>query len=91
LDTIGITDPSLVSIDEDAVLAEGAMLQSHEVKNGILSFSLIRIDQRSSTGPYALLKRGTMIKDGDEVLALTSSKQRKSDAPIKRGERLQPY
>ncbi|KAE8731628.1 Cell differentiation, Rcd1-like protein isoform 1 [Hibiscus syriacus] len=34
LDTIYITDPSLVSIGDGAVISEGALIQSHEVKNG---------------------------------------------------------
>ncbi|KAL2236346.1 UNVERIFIED_CONTAM: Long-chain-fatty-acid--AMP ligase FadD28 [Sesamum indicum] len=80
LDTVDITDPFLVSIGEDAVLAEGALLQSHELKNGILSFSPIRIGRRSSVGPYALLQRGTVVEDGDEVLALTSGGEGKSEA-----------
>ncbi|KAL0437251.1 UNVERIFIED_CONTAM: Long-chain-fatty-acid--AMP ligase FadD28 [Sesamum radiatum] len=80
LDTVDITDPFLVSIDEDAVLAEGALLQSHELKNGILSFYPIRIGRRSSVGPYALLQRGIVVEDGNEVLALTSGGEGKSEA-----------
>ncbi|KAL0461006.1 UNVERIFIED_CONTAM: Long-chain-fatty-acid--AMP ligase FadD28 [Sesamum latifolium] len=80
LDTVDITDPFLVSIGEDAVLAEGALLQSHELKNGILSFYPIRIGRRSSVGPYALLQRGIVVEDGNEVLALTSGGEGKSDA-----------
>ncbi|KAK4408231.1 Long-chain-fatty-acid--AMP ligase FadD26 [Sesamum angolense] len=79
LDTIDITDPYLVSIGEDAVLAEGALLQSHELKNGILSFYPIRIGRRSSVGPYALLQRGIVVEDGNEVLALTSGGEGKSE------------
>ncbi|KAL7084478.1 hypothetical protein ACP275_14G225100 [Erythranthe tilingii] len=72
IDTIDITDPFLVSIGEDAVLAEGALIQSHEVKNGVLSFYPMRIGSRSSVGPYALLQKGVEVQDGDEVLALTT-------------------
>ncbi|XP_057809111.1 uncharacterized protein LOC131023584 [Salvia miltiorrhiza] len=73
IDTIDITDPYLVSIGEEDVLAEGALLQSHQVKNGILSLSPIKIGSRASVGPYALLQRGTVLEDEDEVLALVSS------------------
>ncbi|XP_042015983.1 uncharacterized protein LOC121763959 [Salvia splendens] len=73
IDTIDITDPYLVSIGEEAVLAEGALLQSHQVKNGILSLSPIKIRSRASVGPYALLQRGTVLGDGEEILALVSS------------------
>ncbi|KAK6138364.1 hypothetical protein DH2020_027893 [Rehmannia glutinosa] len=80
IDTIDITDPFLVSIGEDAVLAEGALLQSHEMKNGVLSFCPIRVGPRSSVGPYALLQRGTVVEDGDEVHALTSGGEGKTEA-----------
>lgn len=38
LDTVDITDPSLVSIGDDVVIAEGGLLQSHEVKKGTYKF-----------------------------------------------------
>ncbi|KAG8370894.1 hypothetical protein BUALT_Bualt13G0030900 [Buddleja alternifolia] len=80
VDTIDITDPYLVSIGEEAVLAEGALVQSHEVKNGVLSFCPIKIGPRSSVGPYALLQRGVVVEDGDEVLALSSGGEGKKEA-----------
>nr|XP_027066369.1 uncharacterized protein LOC113692197 [Coffea arabica] len=70
IDTIDITDPSLVSIGEEDVIAEGALLQSHEVRNGILSFSPIRMGQKSFVGPYAVIQKGSIIGDGAEVFAL---------------------
>lgn len=73
IDTVDISDPYLVSIGEEAVLAEGALLQSHEMKDGNLSLSPIKIGSRSSVGPYAFLQRGTVLEDGDEVLPLVSS------------------
>lgn len=74
LDTVDITDPSLVSIGEQAVINEGVLLQSHEVKNGVLSFNPIRIGQKSSIGPYAVVQRGSIVEDGTHVLALNTSK-----------------
>ncbi|KAL6502972.1 hypothetical protein OROHE_024140 [Orobanche hederae] len=79
IDTIAITDPFLVSIGEEAVIA-GALLQSHEVKNGVLSFYHTRVGRRSSVGPYALLHRGIVVEAGDEVLALTSGGEGKTKA-----------
>ncbi|KAL8489800.1 hypothetical protein ACS0TY_025616 [Phlomoides rotata] len=73
LDTIDITDPYLVSIGEEAVVAEGALIQSHQVKNGILSLSPIRIGARSSLGPYSLVQRGMELEEGDEVLPLATA------------------
>ncbi|KAI3449916.1 hypothetical protein Pfo_006581 [Paulownia fortunei] len=70
LDTIDITDPALVSIGDGAVIAEGALVQSHEVKNGILSFRPIRIGKNSSVGPYAVIQKGSVVRDGTEVPAL---------------------
>ncbi|KAL2470487.1 4-coumarate--CoA ligase [Abeliophyllum distichum] len=72
LDTIDITDPFLVSIGEEAVLAEGVMIQSHEMKNGILNLYPTRIGSRSSVGPYALIQKGAVVEDGAEILALNS-------------------
>ncbi|OMO94048.1 AMP-dependent synthetase/ligase [Corchorus capsularis] len=70
LDTVDITDPSLVSIGDGAVIAEGALIQSHEVKNGILSLNLIRIGRNSSVGPYAVIQKGSVLGEEAEVLPL---------------------
>ncbi|KAF5726792.1 hypothetical protein HS088_TW22G00474 [Tripterygium wilfordii] len=73
LDTVDITDPSLVSIEDGAVIAEGALVQSHEVKNGILSFSPVRIGRNSSVGPYAIIQKGSILGEEAEVLPLQKS------------------
>ncbi|KAL6966383.1 hypothetical protein U1Q18_032164 [Sarracenia purpurea var. burkii] len=73
LDTIDITDPYLVSIGDGAVIAEGALIQSHEVKNGILNFYPIRVGQKSSVGPYAVIQKLSTVGDGVEVSALQMS------------------
>ncbi|XP_047319723.1 uncharacterized protein LOC124923793 [Impatiens glandulifera] len=70
LDTVDITDPSLVSIGDGAVIAEGALIQGHQVKNGVLSFHPIRIGQNSSVGPYAVIRQGSIVGDRAEVLPL---------------------
>ncbi|XP_028780067.1 uncharacterized protein LOC114736418 [Neltuma alba] len=70
LDTVDITDPSLVSIGDTVVIAEGALLQSHEVKNGLVSFLPIRIGKGSSIGPYAVLQKGSIVGEGIEVQPL---------------------
>jgi acyl carrier protein len=70
LDTVDITDPSLVSIGDEAVISEGVLVQSHEVKNGILSLHPIRIGRNSSIGPYAVIQKGSFIKEGAEVQPL---------------------
>nr|XP_011461912.1 PREDICTED: uncharacterized protein LOC105350727 [Fragaria vesca subsp. vesca] len=70
LDTVDITDPSLISIGDGAVIAEGALIQGHEVKNGVLSFLPIRIGQNSSVGPYAVVQKGTILAEDSELMAL---------------------
>lgn len=77
LDTIDITDPALLSIGDGVVIAEGALLQSHEVKNGVLSFRSIRIGKRSSIGPYAVVKKGSVLSDGSEVAPLQVTEEGK--------------
>uniref|UniRef100_A0A2N9HH20 Carrier domain-containing protein n=1 Tax=Fagus sylvatica TaxID=28930 RepID=A0A2N9HH20_FAGSY len=67
LDTVDITDPSLVSIGDRVVIAEGALVQSHEVKNGVLSFLPIRISRNSSVGPYAVIQKGSVLGEEAEV------------------------
>ncbi|KAK7402222.1 hypothetical protein VNO78_14311 [Psophocarpus tetragonolobus] len=67
LDSVDITDPSLVSIGDEVTISEGVLVQSHEVKNGILSFLPIRIGKYSSIGPYAIIQKGSVIKEGAEV------------------------
>ncbi|KAK9078555.1 hypothetical protein SSX86_002612 [Deinandra increscens subsp. villosa] len=67
LDTVNITDPALVSIGDQAVIAEGALIQGHEVKNGVLSFLPIRIGQRSEIGPYAVIQNGSVLGEEAKV------------------------
>ncbi|KAM0013817.1 putative AMP-dependent synthetase/ligase, phosphopantetheine binding ACP domain, AMP-binding protein [Helianthus debilis subsp. tardiflorus] len=74
LDTIDITDPYLVVIGDGAVVAEGALVQSHEVKNGVLSLQPIRIGENSCVGPYAVVQKGCVVDDGDEVPPLQTCK-----------------
>ncbi|KAF8009158.1 hypothetical protein BT93_J0213 [Corymbia citriodora subsp. variegata] len=73
LDTVDITDPSLVSIGDGAVIAEGALLQSHEVRNSILRLQPIRIGRNCSVGPYAVVQKGSVLGEGAEVPALQKS------------------
>ncbi|KAK3408603.1 hypothetical protein EUGRSUZ_J00812 [Eucalyptus grandis] len=77
LDTVDITDPSLVSIGDGAVIAEGALLQSHEVRDSILRFQPIRIGRNCSVGPYAVVQKGSVLGEGAEVPALQKSERRK--------------
>ncbi|KAJ9540426.1 hypothetical protein OSB04_026932 [Centaurea solstitialis] len=70
LDTVDVTDPSLVFIGDQAVIAEGALIQGHEVRNGVLSFLPIRIGQRSEVGPYAVIQKGSILGDEAKVAAL---------------------
>ncbi|XP_023751472.1 uncharacterized protein LOC111899831 [Lactuca sativa] len=70
LDTVEITDPSLVFIGDQAVIAEGALIQGHEVRNGVLSFLPIRIGQRSEIGPYAVIQKGSRLGEEAKVGAL---------------------
>ncbi|KAI3716520.1 hypothetical protein L1987_67454 [Smallanthus sonchifolius] len=74
LDTVDITDPYLVTIGDGAVVAEGALIQSHEVKNGVLSLQPIRIGEHTCVGPYAVLQKGSVVDDGAEVPALQTCK-----------------
>lgn len=89
LDTIDISDPFLVSIGEEAVLAEGVLIQSHEVKNGILNLYPTRIGSRSSVGPYALIQKGAVVEDGAEILALNSGEGGNSEAKVFNAESFQ--
>ncbi|OVA06663.1 AMP-dependent synthetase/ligase [Macleaya cordata] len=70
IDTVDITDPSLVSVGDETVIAEGVLIQSHEVKNEILSFLPVRIGQNSSIGPYAVIQKGSILGVETEILPL---------------------
>ncbi|XP_023742156.3 uncharacterized protein LOC111890232 isoform X1 [Lactuca sativa] len=74
LDTIDITDPYLVTIGDGAVIAEGALIQGHEVKNGVVSFRPIRIGENSCVSPYAVIQKGSIVEDGIEIRALQTVK-----------------
>ncbi|XP_059665191.1 uncharacterized protein LOC132311333 [Cornus florida] len=85
LDTVDITDPALVSIGDGVVIAEGVLVQSHEVKNGILSFLPIRIGRNSSVGPYAVIQKGSVVGEEAEVQALQKTE---GDKPISRSTKV---
>ncbi|KAL6982813.1 hypothetical protein U1Q18_016206 [Sarracenia purpurea var. burkii] len=65
LDTVDLSDPYLVSIGDGPVIVEGALIQSHEVRNGVLNFYPIRVGQKSSVGPYAVTQK--LNQAGDRV------------------------
>ncbi|CAN1200142.1 Long-chain-fatty-acid--AMP ligase FadD32 [Linum perenne] len=67
LDSVDITDPSLVSIGDGVVIAEGALVQSHEVKNEVLSFLPIKIGRNSSIGPYSMIHKGSIVGEQIDV------------------------
>lgn len=73
LDTVDITDPSLVLIGDGAVISEGTLIQSHEVKNGVLSLQPIKIARKVSVGPYAVIQKGSVIGEEAEVAPLQKS------------------
>ncbi|KAI3898075.1 hypothetical protein MKX03_002146 [Papaver bracteatum] len=70
LDTIDITDPSLVSIGDGTVITEGVLIQSHEVKNGTLSFLPVRIGRKSSIDPYAVIQKGSILAEDSDIIPL---------------------
>ncbi|KAK1288657.1 4-coumarate--CoA ligase-like 1 [Acorus calamus] len=75
IDTIDITDPSLVSIGDGAVIAEGALVQGHEVKDGMIRFQPVKIGRKSSVGPYAVIQNGSIV--GEESQEITERSQEK--------------
>ncbi|KAI7736757.1 hypothetical protein M8C21_012632 [Ambrosia artemisiifolia] len=84
LDTVNITDPALVSIGDQAVIAEGALIQGHEVRNGVLSFLPIRIGQGSEIGPYAVIQKGSVLGEEAKVGTLQKTETGK---PVPRSGR----
>ncbi|KAF5191536.1 Long-chain-fatty-acid--amp ligase fadd26 [Thalictrum thalictroides] len=77
LDTIDITDPSLVSIGNGAVIAEGSLIQSHEVMNGSISFLPVRIGSNACVGPYAVIQKGSNLDEDVEILPLQKTEEGK--------------
>lgn len=70
LDTVDITDLSPISIGDGAVIAEGALLQCHQVTDGVLRFLPIRLGRNCAIGPYSVLQKGSVLGDKTEVPAL---------------------
>ncbi|CAD6263388.1 unnamed protein product [Miscanthus lutarioriparius] len=81
IDTVDITDPSLLAVADGAVIAEGVLIQSHEVRNEVLSFRHIKIGQKASIGPYAVIQKGTVVHGGAVVPPLQKTEQAKSAYP----------
>ncbi|KAI3791351.1 hypothetical protein L2E82_05117 [Cichorium intybus] len=82
LDTVDITDPYLVAIGDGAVIAEGALIQSHEVKKGVLSLQPIRIGEKSCVGSYTVIQKGSVVEDGVEIPALQSCKDGQNEFKV---------
>ncbi|XP_048557931.1 uncharacterized protein LOC125538701 [Triticum urartu] len=78
IDTVDITDPSLLVVANGAVIAEGVLIQGHEVRNEVLSFRRVRIGREASIGPYAVLQKGTVVDDGAMVPPLQKTEPGKS-------------
>ncbi|XP_015691720.2 uncharacterized protein LOC102705529 [Oryza brachyantha] len=78
IDTVDITDPSLLTVADGAVLAEGVLVQGHEVCSEVLSFRHIKIGREASIGPYAVLQKGTIVEDGLVVPPLQKTESGKS-------------
>ena len=78
IDTIDITDPSLLAVADGAVIAEGVLILGHEVRNEVLSFRHVKIGQKASISPYAVLQKGTIVPNGVVVPPLQKTEQGKS-------------
>ncbi|KAJ0965065.1 hypothetical protein J5N97_026203 [Dioscorea zingiberensis] len=86
IDTVDITDPSLVSIGEGVVIAEGVLIQSHEVRNGVLSFLPVRIGRNASVGPYAVIQKGSIL--GEDAIVSPLQKTEGSKPVFRSGKAL---
>ncbi|GJN27290.1 hypothetical protein PR202_gb15302 [Eleusine coracana subsp. coracana] len=78
IDTVDITDPSLLTVADGALIAEGVLIQGHEVRNEVLSFRHVKIGQNASVGPYAVLQKGTSVQNSVFVQPLHKTEQGKS-------------
>jgi acyl-CoA synthetase (AMP-forming)/AMP-acid ligase II/acyl carrier protein len=78
IDTVDITDPSLLAVADGAVIAEGVLILGHEVREEVLSFRHVKIGQKASIGPYAVLQKGTIVQNGIVVPPLHKTEQGKS-------------
>jgi hypothetical protein len=75
---IPTTDPALLAVADGAVIAEGVLIQGHEVRNEVLSFRHVKIGQNASISPYAVLQKGTTVHNSTFVPPLQKTEQRKS-------------
>ncbi|CAO2184500.1 unnamed protein product [Urochloa humidicola] len=78
IDTVDITDPSLLAVADGAVIAEGVLILGHEVRNEVLSLRHVKIGRKASIGPYAVLQKGTVVHNGVVVPPLHKTEQGKS-------------
>ncbi|MQM06028.1 hypothetical protein Taro_038849 [Colocasia esculenta] len=80
IDTVDITDPSLVSVGDGTVIAEGALIQSHEVQNGTLRFLPIKIGRSCYVGPYTVIQKGSVLGEGSYIMPLQRTDEGKPTA-----------
>ncbi|KAG6557173.1 hypothetical protein Mapa_001100 [Marchantia paleacea] len=73
LDSIDLTDPCLLYVGDGVVIGEGATVQCHEVRAGIVSFRAVKINHGAQVGPFAVIQRGTILEAGASVGTLSKT------------------
>ncbi|KAM3571310.1 hypothetical protein VYU27_006665, partial [Nannochloropsis oceanica] len=72
IDTVGITDPDMLTIHDGTVIGNGALLLGHTIRDGVITFGMIAIGQSCTIGPRAVLQPDARVDHFTTVPALAS-------------------
>lgn len=72
IDTVGVTDPDMLTIHDGTVVGNGALLLGHNMRDGVLSFGTIAVGQSCTIEPRAVLQPEARVDHFTTVPALAS-------------------
>jgi len=72
IDTVGVTDPDMLTIHDGSVVGNGVLLLGHTIRDGVVTFGTIAIGQSCTIGPRAVLQPDARVDHFTTVPALAS-------------------
>jgi acetyltransferase-like isoleucine patch superfamily enzyme/acyl carrier protein len=83
IDTVGITDPDMVTIHDGTVVCNGVLLLGHRIKEGMVHLDQIAVGRYCTLEPRAVLNAGSRIDHYCVVPALSGVGQNQMPSPVK--------
>ncbi|KAK9904717.1 hypothetical protein WJX75_001194 [Coccomyxa subellipsoidea] len=76
IDSVDMSDFDLINIGDDVAINEGATLLGHYLKDGLLHFGEVIVEDRVRIEPYAAVQPGSRLEAGSHLKALRKSRSK---------------